>query len=384
VEIVSCAIVALQKLRCYNGIMNTNFLQSITDEQLLRDLKEAAVRERHTTAQLIAFAEMDARRLYLVEGYSSLFVYCTRCLHLSEHAAYGRIEAARAARKHPLVLELLEDGSVTLTTLCLVANHLTPENHRELLEAARYKSKREVEEQVATLRPLPAVRSLVRKLPGSKLASFSGVATCVDQNVTPTLTACEDGSEQPPAPQVGDARPVIAPLAPERYKVQLTIGRETYNKLRKAQDLLRHVVPNGDPAVVFDRALTLLLKDLERSKLGKAARPRVKASATAHGRHVPAVVRREVWARDDGQCAFVGTNGRCAERGVLEFHHVIPFPTEAPRRWRTCSCVVARTMRMRPATIVGCRFCESGLLSIQLGLDRVERWHKNGAVHCWE
>jgi 5-methylcytosine-specific restriction endonuclease McrA len=40
---------------------------------------------------------------------------------------------------------------------------------------------------------------------------------------------------------------------------------------------------------------------------------------------VPAAVKREVWARDDGRCAFVGTRGRCTERGFLELHHVIPF-----------------------------------------------------------
>ena len=36
-------------------------------------------------------------------------------------------------------------------------------------------------------------------------------------------------------------------------------------------------------------------------------------------------MKREVWRRDDGRCAFVGTRGRCTERGFLEFHHVIPF-----------------------------------------------------------
>ena len=29
--------------------------------------------------------------------------------------------------------------------------------------------------------------------------------------------------------------------------------------------------------------------------------------------------------RDNGQCAFIGTRGRCTERGFLEFHHVVPF-----------------------------------------------------------
>jgi hypothetical protein len=36
-------------------------------------------------------------------------------------------------------------------------------------------------------------------------------------------------------------------------------------------------------------------------------------------------VKREVWARDGGQCAFAGARGRCAEKGFLEFHHVRPF-----------------------------------------------------------
>jgi hypothetical protein len=36
-------------------------------------------------------------------------------------------------------------------------------------------------------------------------------------------------------------------------------------------------------------------------------------------------VKREVWKRDGGQCAFVGTHGRCAERGFLEFHHLEPY-----------------------------------------------------------
>jgi hypothetical protein len=36
-------------------------------------------------------------------------------------------------------------------------------------------------------------------------------------------------------------------------------------------------------------------------------------------------VRRVVWARDDGRCAFVGGEGRCRETGFLEFHHVTPY-----------------------------------------------------------
>ena len=119
VEIVSKTIVGLHKLRCYNWIMHNESLLCISDDQLLVDLKAAASHERAATAHLIALlAEMDRRRLYLAQGYSSLFVYCTQCLRLSEHASYGRIEAARASSRFPTRLGLLADGSVTLTTVC--------------------------------------------------------------------------------------------------------------------------------------------------------------------------------------------------------------------------------------------------------------------------
>jgi 5-methylcytosine-specific restriction endonuclease McrA len=45
----------------------------------------------------------------------------------------------------------------------------------------------------------------------------------------------------------------------------------------------------------------------------------------------PRIARaRQVWRRDGGQCAFVGTQGRCTERGFLEFHHVKPHSVGGP------------------------------------------------------
>ncbi len=126
----------------------------LSNTELLARVKHLAEHEREATASLIAhLAELDGRRLYLAEGCSSLFTYCTQVLHLSEHAAYGRIEAARAVRRFPVILERLGEGSVNLTAVGLLAAHLTRENHREVLDAARHRSKRQVEELVARLRP---------------------------------------------------------------------------------------------------------------------------------------------------------------------------------------------------------------------------------------
>jgi HNH endonuclease len=304
-------------------------LTDISDEELLLEVRTLAGREREATARLIAsLGELDARRLYLAEGYSSLFTYCTQCLHLSEHAAYGRIEAARAARRWPIVLELLADGAITLTTVCLLARHLTSENHQAVLAAATHKSKREVELQVAALRPLPPVPSSIRKLTVKQLSEKAeelrpGVADLLqpspssDPNILPGVV--------PPRPAVSGRPPVVAPLSPDRYRVQFTVTSDTHDKLLQVRALLRHSIPNGDTASIFDRALTLLLAELRRKKLGLTSRPRPTPIPKGQSRYIPAAVRREVWARDGGQCTFIGLERRCAERSFLEFHHVIPF-----------------------------------------------------------
>jgi hypothetical protein len=297
----------------------------LTNQELLEDIKRLAAREREATAALIgALIELDTRKLYLGEGCSSLFTYCTQVLHLSEHAAYGRIEAARTARRFPLVLELLSEGAVTLTTVGLLSPILTAENHRAVLASTHHKSKREVEHIVAALRPQPPVPTIVRKLPERQAP-----ATPISHNVARDRhTTAGAGGSQPAAlaPTPLHARPAeVKPLAPERYKVQFTVTRQTHDKLRRVQDLMRHQVPNGDPAAIFDKALTLLLEQLERKTCGTADRPRAACDLTLGSRHVPAAVRRAVWTRDAGRCAFVGATGRCLETGFLELHHLIPF-----------------------------------------------------------
>jgi hypothetical protein len=119
----------------------------------------------------------------------------------------------------------------------------------------------------------------------------------------------------------------VTPLCADRYEVRFTASAETRVKLKLAQDLLRHAVPSGDPAEIFDRALTALIDALSRKKLAIVRKPaRAQRSSAAGSRHVPAEVKRTVWVRDGGTCAFVGQGGRrCNEPGWLELHHVKPF-----------------------------------------------------------
>jgi len=138
----------------------------------------------------------------------------------------------------------------------------------------------------------------------------------------------------------GTPSPVVTPLSPDRYKFQVTISGETLEKIRLAKDMLGHAVPSGDDAAILDRAFTALLTQLARKKFAETPRPKPCAPsepASCGGKNsvgvmrtatrtVPAAVKRAVWVRDVGRCAFVGEGGhRCNERRFVEFHHVDPY-----------------------------------------------------------
>ena len=309
----------------------------LSDGALIAELTRCARDERHATAQLVAhLAELDARRLYLGAGCSSLFAYCRDVLGLSDDAAYNRVEAARACRLFPLTLEQLVDGSLTVTSVRLLARHLTAENHRELVAVASRRSKREVEELIAHRFPKPDTPSSVRKVPErtpSRLAVAPAArAEAVSAPTTPmvapapALMAPEPPGPYPAAPT---HRPSVKPLAADRYEIRFTASAATRDKLKVAQDLLRHAVPSGDVAAVFDRALSELIEAHSRRKMAVVRRPgkaRAVRPAVEGSRNVAAEVKRVVWTRDGGGCAFVGASGRrCSERAFLEYHHVVPY-----------------------------------------------------------
>src|SRR5687767_6167860 len=74
--------------------METTFsFNNFSDRDLLAEVSRLAASEREATARLVAsLAEVDARRLYLSEGCSSLFTYCMQVLT----AAGARLSATTA------------------------------------------------------------------------------------------------------------------------------------------------------------------------------------------------------------------------------------------------------------------------------------------------
>jgi len=311
--------------------MNDRRHADISDDQLTKEVARLARCEREATVTLIEYlGELYARRLHERAGYGSLFTYCVKVLGFSEAAAYDRMKAAKIGRRYPVVLDLLASGDINLTTVRLLSPCLTRENHRELLRAASRKSKRQVQELVAAYAPRPDVPSSVRKMPTAMPARHvadpeSAYVAAVPAAVPSIPAASGMPPASPSAPRVASVPEAVLPLSPGRYRFTFTAGPSAREKFEFVQAMLRHAIPSGDAAEVFERALDALAEDLVREKFALTAHPRPNRTPSADPGYVTAEVKRVVYLRDRGRCAYVGVGGhRCDERAFLEFHHVIP------------------------------------------------------------
>jgi hypothetical protein len=121
-------------------------------------------------------------------------------------------------------------------------------------------------------------------------------------------------------------RPVLEPVSAEQYRIVMTASRAMKDRLGRMQERLRHKFPDGDPTGIYDWALAMAEEQMNKRMLGGGAFRKTVRPTRPGSRHVPAEVRRAVWKRDGGCCAYVARNGRrCAERCGLEFHHIDPW-----------------------------------------------------------
>jgi hypothetical protein len=193
-----------------------------SDERVLEKVRDLVGRSNAMTAELLVYlAEVEERRLYLGEATSSLFAWCVERLHMSEDVAANRIRAARAVRRFPLIGGMIARGEVHLAGVVLLAPHLTEENHRDLLARARHRSKRAIEKLVAEIAPRPDVDSRVRALPQGRV-----VASPAPPAASPPAAATVSSANGAVAVTSGQRRrpAVVAPLAPRRYEIRVTVG----------------------------------------------------------------------------------------------------------------------------------------------------------------
>jgi hypothetical protein len=134
----------------------------LSEDQLLIQTKSAAQTEQSATFTLLEYlCEVDQRRAFAAELYTSLFDYLVRGLHYSESQSAERVAAVRLMRQNEEARESIQSGKLTLTSAAQIQRFIqaerkaaekpvTPERATELIQTCSGKTKREVEKILFT------------------------------------------------------------------------------------------------------------------------------------------------------------------------------------------------------------------------------------------
>lgn len=148
----------------------------------------------------------------------------------------------------------------------MLVKHLLSETAGELIAASAGMTKSELSHLLAErypkadlptiIRPLGPLASAPAPVGGEEPMSIdvgavpAGIGAIAAPGLEPALSVPEriDGGVCAPAGPTSappPARSRVAPLAPERYAIQVTVSKATHDKLRRAQALLSHGAQAG-------------------------------------------------------------------------------------------------------------------------------------------
>ncbi|HSD19949.1 MAG TPA: HNH endonuclease, partial [Anaeromyxobacter sp.] len=124
--------------------------------------------------------------------------------------------------------------------------------------------------------------------------------------------------------------PEMRAVTESQWSLSVTIDRACNEDLETLKSLLAHQIPDGDLAAVLHEAIRCGIEKHGKRRgavapVRKAKRAVPSADPTKATATIPAEVRREVWRRDGGRCAFIAADGRrCNSRWKLEIDHIHP------------------------------------------------------------
>jgi 5-methylcytosine-specific restriction endonuclease McrA len=140
-----------------------------------------------------------------------------------------------------------------------------------------------------------------------------------------------------PAPATRHPSPAtVRPVSGDTYSLRVTVDASFKQELDALKNLLAHKIPGGDLSAVLREAVRCAIAKhgrrkgaVEPSRTRKAATTEEQGDGAPRARKarepIPAAVRREVWRRDGGRCAWQAPDGRrCGSTWKLELDHVLP------------------------------------------------------------
>lgn len=291
-----------------NGVMNKNELKKLTDLELLDLTSKASKNEKAATLVLLEhLLEVDLRRAYAVDAFSSLFDYVVRGLQYSESQAAERVAAIRLMRETPSVKAHIESGALTLTSVVMIQRHIRAEKAGSRPEAT--------EEEKTTL-----------------------ITKCLGQSKREVEKILFSHASEPVQAASHER---IRRVTETHTEIKVLIDEETRVLLQRAKELSQTCTT----AELLKQTLKSFIEkrekhmgkesspgDLPDPTLGHMTSPTPPAeedneATQPYSRYIPTRFRRALFKRSNGQCEYCAphTGIRCTSRAHLHVDHVLPL-----------------------------------------------------------
>ena len=227
--------------------------------------------------------KIDAAKLYLEMGYSSLFKYSVGYLKLSEAQSWTFMTVARKSKEVPELKTQIDNGELSVSTARRIVPVLEKSNHVEWIEKAKMLTKSELEKEVSKISPHAFKRKeIVRSL-------------------------SENDSS------------VRFQISDEKLKKWKRMQTLMMSKKRKTLDLMSAI---DELVEDFLKKEDPLLKEAKLPKeIPGSGQVRVVK------RSIPVNLRRQVLQRDNASCQFraAATGKICGNDSFIQIHHLEPW-----------------------------------------------------------
>ena len=316
----------------------TSTVGALSDRELLAQTGTLVRHERHLQGAVIDhLSEIEARRLYLQRGCSSLFDYAVRELGYSDAAAGRRIGAVRLCADQPDARERLRDGSLTLSAAA------------ELQWAFDRQRRR------------GSISGIASSAPAGSAAADSAPAgaAALDDPAADSAPAAAPSASDPEPPLVLDAagrqklleeatgksarqvRRMLADLDPElavpadrmrplgdgRYELKAVIDADCQQALEQLRGLLSHV----DPRMTIGQLVGRIVQEaLDRHDPSRPPRRARTGNRPAAGDSKPAATAKDHAAPEPGHAVTVQDAPLPAAATPTPERTPQPTPSSAP------------------------------------------------------
>lgn len=299
-------------------------------QELENKMADLVTRERRVIREILELINLAFdQNHYLRMGHASLFDWLVKGHAYSESAAQRRIQAARLLRAVPEAADKITEGSVNLTTMAKA---------QSLIQMQEKSTGRKVE-------------------PATKTRILEGIQNQSQAKAEKTVFALLP--ELPEKPVVDRITRVSASAS----QIEMRAPDELLTDLRRARELLSHIISDGASSAVFAYLLKDFLKrkDPLQKKTGDLPRsegedvqiepkaPTAAAKKTCVRKSLPAAIRRTVFQRAKGRCEYRDpiTQNLCASTYQVQIDHIQPVAAGGSDDPENLRCLCGKHNRFR-------------------------------------